>query len=151
MGVQKKRAVEITGLSPRRVQFYVDHSVITIRVRRGGEGRGAIIEYSDGNLVDLMIIKELIDYGMTVSKIKQLNKIIHDNSLFNDKFTIYKFKNFMENLPVYLHIFNDGTGEFQIEFRESTPTAIDMEKYPSCITINYSRIIKIVNAGLLRK
>lgn len=150
MGVQKKRAVEITGLSARRVQFYVDHSVITIRVRRGGEGRGAIIEYSDDNLVDLMIIKQLADYGMTVSIIKKIISSIHSNALFKEKYSVYMFKNYIENLPVYLHIFNDGTSEFEIEFRESPTNATDMEKFLSCITINYSRIIKIINAAVFK-
>ena len=45
-----------------------------------GEGRGKVKRYSSKNLVDFFLIKELADWGMTVSKIKKVLDYANDQS-----------------------------------------------------------------------
>jgi len=65
----KKSIAEITGLIDRQVQFYTEQGVITPEIDLG-QGRGKTRLYSSHNLFQFGIIKELVDFGLTVHKVK---------------------------------------------------------------------------------
>lgn len=65
----KKEIVEITGLTPRQVQFYTEEHIVSADIDEG-KGRGHIRRYSRQNVLEFLIIKELNNYGMTLQYIK---------------------------------------------------------------------------------
>jgi len=70
-GHTKKEVAAITGLTERQVQFYTEQGVITPDVDRG-EGRGKSRRYSERNVTQFLVIKSLVDLGMTVSRIREV-------------------------------------------------------------------------------
>ena len=67
----KKNVVDITGLDPRLVQFYVDEGVIVPEIYRGSR-RGERHRFSRKNLFEFAAIKELNDFGMNISIIRKI-------------------------------------------------------------------------------
>lgn len=147
MGVRKKETVEITGLAPRMIQFYIDQKVVTPRIR--GEGRGAIRTYTRDNLLVFAIIRELLKYGMTVSIIKSVVEKIQagiskDGAFY--RYNAYKMKGKKKLSDIFLVIFSTDDEGFEIDFTESNFNAIELNKCQSFLTINYSNIIRRLNS-----
>lgn len=67
----RKEISEKTGLQPRQIQFYTDAGVVGFEEGSGGT-RGKARKYSEEHMKDFMIVKELADYGITYTKIKQI-------------------------------------------------------------------------------
>lgn len=65
----KKEIVEMTGLPPRTIQFYTEEGIIIPEIENPG-GRGKRRKYSEHNLKQLYILKELIGIGMNLKKIR---------------------------------------------------------------------------------
>jgi DNA-binding transcriptional MerR regulator len=70
-GYTKKQVAEITGLSPRLVQFYTEQGLIEPSVSKGS-GRGTFRRYSEVNLIEFGIIHQLASYGITLHIIKEI-------------------------------------------------------------------------------
>jgi DNA-binding transcriptional MerR regulator len=67
----KKQAAEALGISPRTIQFYTDQGLLIPEVANPS-GRGTTRKYSRKNLVELLIIRELANYGLSLDKIKSI-------------------------------------------------------------------------------
>ena len=81
VAITKKTIVEKVDMSPRLIQFYNEEGVV---VPIGGGGRrGKSWQYSEKNLVEFGIIKQLAQYGITVSRIRQIISKINRSEFFN--------------------------------------------------------------------
>jgi DNA-binding transcriptional MerR regulator len=67
----KKQVAEITGLSPRLVQFYTEQGLIEPSVSKGS-GRGTFRKYSEVNLIEFGVINQVASYGITIHIIKRI-------------------------------------------------------------------------------
>jgi len=65
-----KQISDITGLSPVQIQFYTKEGVVIPAA--GGGKRGQTYRYSKKDLIDFGIIRELLTYGMTIQKIREI-------------------------------------------------------------------------------
>jgi DNA-binding transcriptional MerR regulator len=132
MGVSLKEAEKITGLTSRQIHFYITNCDITVRVKRARGARGVKFVYLESNLIELSIIKQLTDFGITKSVIKKiLGSFYRDPEYLKDYYKEFS----------YLYIFNKGEGEFAVKFSTEKLSDSEMEQYPSCIIIDYKRII----------
>ncbi len=67
----KKQIAERTQLTERQVQFYTEQGVITPGVDRS-KGRGRPRRYSEWNLSQFFVIKELVFLGVTVGRVREI-------------------------------------------------------------------------------
>jgi DNA-binding transcriptional MerR regulator len=140
----KKRVSEITGLTPRQVQFYTEEGLVS-PVESGG-GRGRFRRYSKGNLLDLLVVQRLFSRGMTVGKIKSVIGFLHE-------FPFENMKEYYETAKTFLLIYTkDGREmvEFKRIFAETQVLLYEKdlaEKYgDSIVVINFGKLAGEVDA-----
>ena len=154
-GYIKKQVSELTGLSPRLVQFYVDQNVVIPELYRGMK-RGDHHKYSKRNLFEFALIKELNEWGMNVSIIKSIMK----------EFTLLfygagNYENLKAEKPfdVYLSIYKDtkvpkgrewmfklyGGGAKKYEKKDPILRVRELDKNPCILTINLGSLFKRIN------
>ena len=80
MSFTKKDIVKLTGLPPRLVQFYTESNVI-IPDADEGKGRGKVRRYTKANLFAFLIIKELSEMKMSISRIREIINLLRKNYL----------------------------------------------------------------------
>lgn len=61
---------EITGIAARRIKFYSDCKLLSLREQNPGRGRGR--EYSRQNIFELLFIKTLDSLGIMLSRIEEI-------------------------------------------------------------------------------
>ena len=116
----KKDISKITGLAPRLIQFYTDEGLIIPEVGKG-VGRGKVRRYSIKNLLEFAIIKELNDYGVNISALKQILGFV--SKYLNSK----QLKMIMMYPKLKLIIIKDKDNKLTVklgvnyDFRESSP------------------------------
>jgi DNA-binding transcriptional MerR regulator len=145
MGVPRQIVVELTGLSPRALQYYIDNQIIIPRVKRGS-GRGTRIEYIDSDIVLLMICKELSDFGMTASKIKSAVDLIKENNDYKKKYEIYKLDEARLKTPIFVYIFKQKDGRFSVRFKDGIIEPHQFKKGQSSLMIDYRDIVTRVQS-----
>lgn len=59
-----------TGLTLRQIQYYTTEKIVT--PKRKGSGRGSHHKYSQDNLLDFFVIRELWSYGITIQTIRDI-------------------------------------------------------------------------------
>lgn len=67
-GFTIKQVASITGLSRRQVQFYTKEGVVTPEDL--GKGKGYAHKYSRKNLREWLVLKKLVDFGLTIQKVR---------------------------------------------------------------------------------
>lgn len=73
IGFTRKKVSELLGISGSSIQMYTDRGIITPKISNPS-GRGTIRKYSDENLVELLLIKELQKFGIPLKKIEKIIK-----------------------------------------------------------------------------
>ncbi|NNF99250.1 MAG: MerR family transcriptional regulator [Desulfobacteraceae bacterium] len=76
-GYTKKEVAELTALTPRLVQFYTERGVVKPHVD-DGSGRGKVRRYSTNNLIEFGVIRQLVEFGITVSKISDILNLLRE-------------------------------------------------------------------------
>ena len=101
MDFTKKEISEISGLTPRLVQFYTEQGLI-LPEKNTGEGRGNVRRFSRESLFDFLIIAELSKFGVTKARISNCLKFLK-----TDPKTIDYFKNefFKKNINLFIRIY----------------------------------------------
>ena len=101
MDFTKKEISEISGLTPRLVQFYTEQGLI-LPEKNTGEGRGNVRRFSRESLFDFLIIADLSKYGITKLRISNCLKFLK-----TDPNTIDYFKNesFKKNISLFVRIY----------------------------------------------
>ena len=61
---------EITGIAARRIKFYSDCKLLSLREQNPGRGRGR--KYSRQNIFELLFIKTLDSLGVMLSRIEEI-------------------------------------------------------------------------------
>lgn len=143
-GYTKKRIVEITGLSLRQVQFYTEQGVVTPEIDLG-EGRGKTRLYSDHNLVQFMIIRGLMELGMTIGKVRPILRYMNNHHYVHE---YEKHKLHEGETQLYIKIFkqDDGkvAGNWMLTSDASDAHCIlkptEISDIDECIIINFGRI-----------
>ena len=65
-----KDVQEIVGIPARRIKFYSDSKLLSLKQQNPGRGRGRV--YSRQNLFELFLIKELDSVGVMLSRIEEI-------------------------------------------------------------------------------
>lgn len=141
----KSQIVETSGLTLRQVQFYTEEGLVIPEVEKG-EGRGKTRKYSWTNLAHFLLIKELVDHGMTISKIRGILDYVRSNETVNDYITK---KMHQKGLKIFLIISKREDGKTIIYWRgiPNTQTASvlladsDLNEIKSAIIINYTKLL----------
>jgi hypothetical protein len=152
MEFTKKEISQRTGLTLRQVQFYTEEGLI---VPEGmGEGRGRFRKYSIGNLIDFLVIKELVNHGVTIKKIESVIGIIRKDDFYTILPKMYKS---YRRLKYYIKIFleKNGVGLVNLErssraFEEgdlSILAAKDLDNFSSVIIINIRYLLEKAMEG----
>ncbi len=68
-----KAVQAITGITARRIKFYSDAKLLSLRDQNPGRGRGR--EYSRQNIFELLLIKALDAIGVMLSRIEDIFSI----------------------------------------------------------------------------
>ena len=71
-----KGVSKLLGMKPRRVQFFSDQRGLLYKFV-AHKRKGVAREYSDVNVIDLLLIKEMSNYGITISVISQVMAQFH--------------------------------------------------------------------------
>jgi len=66
--MNRKTLSKLSGVPSGRIRFYTDRGLINIDVVNTGRGKER--SYNRNNLIELLIIKELSQYGVSLKKIK---------------------------------------------------------------------------------
>jgi len=85
MDFTKKQISEISGLTPRLVQFYTEEGLILPK-KNSGQGRGNVRRFSRRSLFDFLIVAELAKYGVTKARIFNCLKFLNIDSKAVDYF-----------------------------------------------------------------
>lgn len=70
MNKSKKELVELLGLPPQTIQYYTDQGLVI--PAENPRGRGVTRRYSEFNIFELLLIKELAKLGNDLKTIKQI-------------------------------------------------------------------------------
>jgi DNA-binding transcriptional MerR regulator len=139
MSFTKNEVAEKTGLKPRQVQFYTERLAVLPEVD-AGEGRGKVRRYSEKNLYEFAVIRQLVEYGITISKVKVILDAIRGTGILgkglkktDGRMIIYQRENGRYIKPV-----------FNLSVGESVNSPL-MKKYDSAIVINLRRVLNNLN------
>jgi DNA-binding transcriptional MerR regulator len=152
----KKELSEITGLNPRLIQFYTDEGLITPEVDKGA-GRGKVRRYSVKNLLEFAIIKELNDYGLNISALKQIFVFVSNHLASDHLKTIVEYpklkliitKDEVDKLKVYVGVNYNVSENHSFKFPDEileidddgqvigkSPTQLVMREYVSFMFVD---------------
>ena len=136
MSYTKKKVAEVTGLTPRLVQFYTERGVVTPEVDEG-RGRGRFRLYSRNNILEFAVINELVSYGMTVYKIGVILQALRDSGFLNWQ-GLYKTDAFV---IIYQR---ENARYIKPDFRLSYNKPLELKKidgYDSALVINLGQTL----------
>lgn len=132
---RKRDIEEITGLPARRVQFYTENIPVT---PKENPGRGYERLYSDSNLFEFLIIKELAGLNVELSNIKWIMSFLHKMKTLDIK----KYRK--KDKAQYLYVFKDKIsihGEIDPKTLKRTDRiTIDMKGENSALLVNLSAL-----------
>jgi len=112
MNFTKKQITEITGLTPRLIQFYTEEGLV-LPEKDSGQGRGNVRRFSRRSLLDFLIIAELVTYNITKKRIGRILTYLKQNQYVNDCFE-HNF--FRKGSSLYGRIYTEkSTGKFIID------------------------------------
>ena len=134
----RKKAEKIVAIPARRIQFYSDSGLLSLDVQTPGRGRERA--YSIQNLLELMIIKELANQKIELSRIK---KILRDNIAYlaagaEQKTDYIAMLKRGEGLPCVI-LYGDGSIDFMGNLVPSS-LCIPMSGHSSMVVINIGTI-----------
>jgi len=78
MSFSGKKATEIVGISYRQLDYWTRTELISPSIQKG-EGSGSRRRYSYKDLLELRVIKNLIDGGIKVEKIRKIFEYLKEN------------------------------------------------------------------------
>ena len=78
MSFSGKKVTEIVGISYRQLDYWTRTELISPSIEKG-EGSGSRRRYSYKDLLELRVIKNLIDGGIKVEKIREIFEYIKEN------------------------------------------------------------------------
>ena len=133
----------LSGLSEtpvERIRFYTERGLITVRELRTGRGRER--DYSTENFFELMLIKELAQYGVGLDRVAYILEEARKRSL------IFKPEAHESPAQKYIWVSKDD-----VVFGQYTPDdqgwiSIRMKEDPSVLLINTSKIWAFVKASV---
>jgi len=148
----KRQLADLTGLLGRQVQFYFDEGIVGSVAGTGGV-RGRALRFSEEQVAELFIIKELADYGMTVRRVKQIVEYLRTTQ-YVSKYE--EAKSPMQETFLLIHKRNeeiDPKFRFHVEYLGPPGTndvaesnallrVRDMKKSTGLIVINLGRILR---------
>jgi len=134
----RKKAEKIVAIPARRIQFYSDSGLLSLDVQTPGRGRERV--YSIQNLLELMIIKELANQKIELSRIK---KILRDNIAYlavgaEQKIDYIGMLRKGEGLPCVI-LYGDGSIDFLGNLVPSS-ACIPMSGHSSMVVFNIGTI-----------
>ena len=146
-GYTRKDIAEITGLSPRLVQFYTEEAVVTPELDLG-KGRGHQRRYSLENVLQFLVIKELSDYGVNLKMIMCVIESLRKK--LEEDFKRLKSLGGPEGIGYIIVGKHAGTAKRKIDFlrvpkkinREQPIISLDvLGKYRSALIINFRDLV----------
>lgn len=137
-GYTRKEVSEKLGISASSIQMYTDKGIITPKVANPS-GRGSVRRYSDENLLELLIIKELQKFGIPLKKIDKLIKAKWQMALI---WRVYSEKCPLKDQKMYLIIKNSLIAEefnFSVSIIDgSEEVKFSMERSQSALVVELS-------------
>ena len=134
----KSEVVEITGLSPRLIHFYVDQEVIMPRLKidleDGISKTGHRWIYFEDNIIDLLIVKELSYFGIKGSKVKQIIKEI--------RLKLSEYEKNQGSIPTYIYVLKTPKGNISVKLKNRLMAKKELSEYVIFVMINYQLILK---------
>jgi DNA-binding transcriptional MerR regulator len=146
MEFNKNQISERSGLTLRQVQFYTEEGLVAPEGM--GEGRGKFRKYSFGNLFDFLVIKELVNHGVTIKKIESILEVIRKDDFY---MILPKMFKSYKKLRCYIKIFlnNEGmivnlvrSSKAHEEDKLSILDTKDLDNFSSVIIINLRYLIE---------
>lgn len=139
----KKDVAKRTGLTERTVHFYTDEGLVLPSIDNP-TGRGTTRKYGIDNILDLLLIKEFVSFGLKLKIIKRIMDQIKDVNLFDaaiqENWDVYN-----GSLGLYLFIF-DANSE-TIEFKFYIYTLPDeLDTIPSTFKQNQNVVIEALDS-----
>lgn len=71
IGFIRKEAAEILGVKPSLIQYYTDQGIITPGIS-APVGRGTRRKYSKTNLLEILIVRRLVERGLSLKQAKNI-------------------------------------------------------------------------------
>ena len=132
----KKQASEALGISARTVQFYTDQGLLVPEVANPS-GRGTTRKYSRKNLVELLIIRELASYGLSLEKIKTVMKLAEEKGVAKKWDPESRWT---QDKRARLIIYNPGRENMKLRMEAGHRILLDMDEYRGAWVINIEDI-----------
>jgi DNA-binding transcriptional MerR regulator len=133
---KKTQAAEALEISARTIQFYTDQGLLIPEVANPS-GRGTTRKYSRKNLVELLIIRELAGYGLSLEKIKTFMKLAQEKGL--DKKWDPESK-WSQDKRARLIIYNPGRENMKLRMEAGYKILLAMDEYRGAWVINIEDI-----------
>ena len=143
MGFIRKNVADLIGMPARRIQFYTDERLVIPDVENP-KGRGTTRRYSEFNMIEFLIIKELANGGISLEKIKGIMFTVRDllrreaphNHLWDSETKTGGF------LVIYDPIEPDGSMMGSRPGNSDTVT-VRMDKAKTCLIIDIDKLAKV--------
>lgn len=137
---------EIVGIPPRRVLFYAENDLLTGIDTK--VGRGVVRNYTKQNLFELMVIRELSDFGLELSKIKKIFRELEQTSLRNYFNTDAQFpKEYFEHYVVRIDLLEKADGELKayIMHAKAKENILDLSDCKRAMSVVLNDIFKSIS------
>lgn len=150
MDFTKKQISEISGLSPRLVQFYTEEGLI-LPEKNTGEGRGNVRRFSRESLFDFLIVAELSKFGVTKVRISNFLKFLKNE---HEAQNYIEFRFFEKGHWLLGYIYttlnsNKVTTTFKTIYGGKDKTSIlsydEMKNFSSMVIIDLGKLAKKAN------
>ncbi len=142
-GHTRKEIAAIVGLKERQVQFFTEQGVVVPGVDRG-EGRGKTRRYSDYNVTQFRVIRSLVEFGITVGKVREIIEFTNHPSLL-ESYSIAR----SADSDLYLTVFKTDEGglgarwvraEYVDDYRFPVVGSDDISHLDELLIINLGRL-----------
>jgi DNA-binding transcriptional MerR regulator len=133
----KKQAAEALGISSRTIQFHTDQGLLVPEVSNP-KGRGTTRKYSRKNLVELLIIRELANYGLTLEKIKSIMRLAQKTGLAQKWDPEGQWA---ENKRARLIIYGLSGENMKVQMEAGYRIMLKMDDYRAALVINVEDIL----------
>ena len=144
MSFTRSQIAKIAGLSLRQVQFYTEEGFVELE-GKFRTGRGHRREYSKQNLMELLIIKEFSDYGITKPKMMRMLSLVRTHPYVK---MYSNTDNCRKNIKLFLCFYINSNNAIKVDYiipgvkDEILLPKKEYEEYKaSYLLINFTKIL----------
>ena len=139
----KKQIVSKTGLTPRQVQLLTEEGIISReKMEDLGIGRGKVRRYSKDNLLEFLLCKELLGYGIRLNVIEYIMWYVSKDPFPSLTKTEDSYLVIERSIDGWARTLWSRVNERK---KKCVLESAEMGQLSGCVVINFSRLQQLAN------